>query len=59
MSKGIMTASVSQYSKKTSLLSQQTEKNGKSKVQRSRSTARKNTKKKLHKGKSKNRGQGK
>ena len=40
-----MTASVSQYKKKVSLLSQQTGKNGKSKVQHSRSTTRKNTKK--------------
>ena len=75
MSKGIMTASVSQYKKKTSLLSQQTGKNGKSKVQHSRSTSRRipkktsigrrpklssmNKSKKLQKGKSKNRGQGK
>ena len=45
MSKSIMTASVQQYKKKTSMLSQQTGKNGKSKVQHSRSTSRKNTKK--------------
>jgi hypothetical protein len=45
MSKGIMTASVSQYSKKTSLLSQQTGKNGKSKVQYIVPTTRKNSKK--------------
>ena len=46
MSKGIMTASVSQYSKKTSLLSQQTGKNNKSKVQYIVPTKRKNNKKK-------------
>jgi hypothetical protein len=45
MSKGIMTASVSQYSKKTSLLSQQTGKNGKNKIQHSVPTTRKNSKK--------------
>jgi hypothetical protein len=48
MNKGIMTASVNQYNKKTSLLSQQTGKNGKSKIQRGRSTTRKNTKKNLY-----------
>ena len=41
-----MTASVSQYSKKTSLLSQQTGKNNKSKVQHSVPTKQKNNKKK-------------
>jgi|TARA_A100000172_G_scaffold15225_1_gene8007 hypothetical protein len=45
MSKGIMTASVSQYKKKTSLLSQQTGKNGKKKVKPRKVRTRQNTKK--------------
>ena len=45
MSKGIMTASVSQYKKKTSLLSQQTGKNGKKKISSRKTRARQNTKK--------------
>ena len=75
MSKGIMTASVSQYSKKTSLLSQQTGKMARVKfnvanqpherIPKKTSIGRRpklssmNKSKKLHKGKSKNRGQGK
>jgi hypothetical protein len=43
--KNISTSYSQQYNKKVSLLSQQTGKNGKSKVQHSRSTSRKNTKK--------------